>query len=777
LLIVADEPTRPQVPLWQLKPFDRVTLSNGNKHDVDPVRIPAGTDFRQVPDDEYVGQPGLPPRSEIRRTLRYRIHRQADGNDYDIYGRNIDKIELYEDMLLAQARKHLREDLFDDSYRYLEHLVRLAPNWPGLANLRLELHHREAVRLKIASRWENAFEEFLLAEKESTALTQAAPVDGQPAFVPLSPPIDTQVDDLVNQWIGSFVEKKEWDQARQVLARVEATRPNTPSVARWREKITADASQLRDQGTKAFQDGQFDTAGDLLEEAIARVPSDPQTRSAIETLYQSQGHLRVGLEIAPTFFGGPADWTTADLRAIDLIHQRLVDEIIRDGQTRFESRLLSSIARPDEFLNRRVVIEVAPGRQWTGSGKTVSVLDVQRLWSESCRPDSPFYHPALARLVVAMTIEPPARLTIDFERPQPRPEVWLTLPLVAMTKGPQAGWFGLGPFAVDRRDERSIRYRRNPSFGIENKPVLRQVTERILPQSADRLRALANQEIDLALDLPPKQWSNAANVPQTHVVLRPTPTVFALQFNFRQQFLRDRTVRRAIRYGLDINALMQQLGLAQKGVQRPTAVWPVGSFGYDPSIIPTNSDIVLARTLIEATKKKIGVLPTLRLVHTGSEADRLACERIANNLTRIGLKINVAPFDPRSPVSPLAADLRYVGLTVNDPVFDVMTFLTRDNPTLAEFASPWLRQMLVELVDIPNQSAAREFLPRLHKVLYDDVAVLPLWQYQERWVVSNRVAHLPENIDNVYQGIAEWTVRPGFPPDPTAAEPATAGRR
>ncbi|MBY0585730.1 hypothetical protein K2X85_01050 [bacterium] len=760
---VGADPPR-AVPFWQLERFDRVTLSNGNRHDIDPVRIPPGTDLRAVADDEYVGQPGLPLRAELRRSVKYRIRRQADGKEYEVFGRHIDKIELYEEMLLGQARKLLRDDRFDECFRYLDHLSRISPDWPGLAEFRVEFHHREAVRLKVASQWEKAFWEFLQVEKEVASL---------PSEPTLSPPVDQQIDELVDRWLAGLIEKEDWGEARRVIARVESARPDTPSAMVRRQQIEKQASALRDQGLQGIEKGQFDQARKLLEDALARVPSDPQTRSSLDSLYQKQGHLRVGLEIAPSFFGGPADWTPADLRAIDLIHERLVQETIRDGEASFQSRLLPSIQRPDEFLNRRVIIRIADGRRWPDTGKDVSILDVHRLWSESCRPESPFYHPALARLVVGLTVEHPSGLVIDFERPQPRPEVWLTLPLISLNARSESNWSGLGPFAMVSKEEGQVRYQTNKDYGLAGKPIVQQVTERVIPHSPDRLRAFAHEEIDLALDLPPSYWPIAQNLPRAKLIRRQAPTVFALQFNFRQAFLRDRTVRRAIRYGLDTDTITRKLGLSKEDVVRPTTIWPVGSFGYDTSIVPAKGDLVLSKTLLSASQKKFGVIPSLRLVHTGSEADRQACEAIAQDLSRVGLRITVASFDPRSPVSPLSADLRYVGLTIKDPVFDVMTFLTRDNPTLAEFSGPWLRQLLVDLVDVPNQSAARDLLPRLHRVLFDDVSVLPLWQYHERWLVSDRVSGIPSSSENVYDGVADWQVRPGTPPAYWSAEPVT----
>jgi hypothetical protein len=109
---------------------------------------------------------------------------------------------------------------------------------------------------------------------------------------------------------------------------------------------------------------------------------------------------------------------------------------------------------------------------------------------------------------------------------------------------------------------------------------------------------------------------------------------------------------------------------------------------------------------------------------------------------------------------------------VTDPIYDVVTLLTRDNPSLSEHGSPWFRQKLVELVDVPNLSVASDVLPELLRILHEDMVLLPLWQWTDHFAVSNGVSNLPEGPANVYQGITEWMVTPRQPP--SYLQPAVA---
>ena len=113
---------------------------------------------------------------------------------------------------------------------------------------------------------------------------------------------------------------------------------------------------------------------------------------------------------------------------------------------------------------------------------------------------------------------------------------------------------------------------------------------------------------------------------------------------------------------------------------------------------------------------------------------------------------------------PLDADIRYESYTVSDPLYDVVTLLTRDNPTLAQHGSPWFRQLLVELIETPNLSTAARLLPQLQEVLFEDATILPLWQWTDCFAVSDAVAGVAEAPPTLYHRVADWKVEPRFPP-------------
>jgi len=754
----------PAAPLWERRPFDRITLADGKTIEIDPVRIPAGTDLSAVKDDEYVGQPGLPPRAEIRRPVKYLIHDQTTGKEDQIYGRTVRKIDYFEDLCLAQAKREITAGRFDTSEKYLSAAGKLVPSWPGLNEAWVEHFYRQGSRLRLASQWGPSFASLLNANKKQASLEK--PVE-------LAPPVPELLDDVVTKWLNSFIAKGDYLSVRQTIGRVEQEYPDGASAPRIRRDLIAKSRGSFDAAMKNIAENRWEDARLELENALNINPTDEEIRKAVDALYQTHGHLRVGVEQSASFFGGPADWSTADHRAAELVHLTMMQREFVGTEFEWKSLVLSQVERPDEYLNKRAVIRLKEGLRWPKDGKNVSIIDVQRLLIESCRPNGSYFHPAFARLVIRMETSASGRITIDFERPQLRPEAWLVMPLIRLSDNNSGS--GIGPFLLSERKSSSSVYLANPYFAVKERPVIKRVTEFQFPKGADRLAALAENRIDLATDLPPADWSKAGQIPGIRVATFELPTVYVLQFNFNQRVLRDRILRRAMACGIDHKRILSTLGLngTDESIMT-TAPWPPGMIGYDDTIKPRPHDVVLARTLVAAMVQKYSTLPTLRLVHFPSEVDRQACKEIAHDLEQIGLKISLVEFDPAAPVSPLTADLRYVPLNVRDPVYDTMTFLTRDNPSLGEHASPWLRQLLVDLVEVPNLSTAQQLLPKLHRLLYDDVAVIPLWQFKHRLAVSERVVGPATTPTSAYEKIIDWMIKPGYPPAGWTAEPTNA---
>lgn len=737
----------PAVPLWQLNPFDRLTLTNGFKHDVDPVRLPKGTEFF-VEDGTYVGRPGLPARREIQRLFLYRIRLQSNGLEYYVQGRHIEAIDLYEDLLLAEAQRLIGAYRFEEAYPYLERLAERDPDWPGLAEALVQYHREEGIRSDILGRPDRAFWSLVEALRATRALAEPDS---------LASSIEADIDRIADKWASERQRSNDYSEVRRIVARLESVRPDSPVAAKHRAEIARDVQTLLAEGESLQSQNEPLLALGRLETAAGMDPGSLAVRSALEEAYRTHAHLRVAVEKLP-FLGGPLPQTQADRRVFPLLHLAIEAPVSGSNPPAWSSSILTSLEPPDSTDLKRFVLTLRPGLRWPDD-KAVTPVDLERLLVMTCREDSPLYNPAFARLASGFKSELPDRLILDFRVPQPRPQSWFDMPFSRATTTPEGTqWLGLGPFIVQRRNRDQIDFR---GRGTDSS-VMAMVTEHAIDNVADRLAALQGNRVDVVTNLLPRQAEIAKSIARARVVSLSTPIVHVVQFNWNQRALRDRTLRRAIAYAIDRNAILERLGASSDAATLPSAPWPIGSFGYDSSILPRPYDPVLAKTLVAAVRRKGLSIPNLRLLHGGTQADRLVCEQMAAGLKAAGVEVALEAFDPASPSSRKTVDLVYTALTITEPVQDVVHVLTRDNPSLWNYASPWLRQAVVDLSQEIRVTETARLLPRLHRILHDDVALLPIWQETPYIVVSERVSGLSENPPSTYDGILQWKVRPGF---------------
>jgi tetratricopeptide (TPR) repeat protein len=103
-------------------PFDVVTLdkaNDGKVYKVYPLRLPG----RRVPE-------------KPRPSEKLRVKLLENEQEYDIAWSNIVKLELYEQLVLAETNKLAAEGKLDDAYEQLNFLFAYYPQTPGLAEAR-----------------------------------------------------------------------------------------------------------------------------------------------------------------------------------------------------------------------------------------------------------------------------------------------------------------------------------------------------------------------------------------------------------------------------------------------------------------------------------------------------------------------------------------------------------------------------------------------------------------------------------------------------------------
>ncbi len=131
----------------------------------------------------------------------------------------------------------------------------------------------------------------------------------------------------------------------------------------------------------------------------------------------------------------------------------------------------------------------------------------------------------------------------------------LALPSASITRKDGNKLIGTGPFRLLESSEKSLSLERNPTYFRPGLPLLARVDVRSYPSRSDALMAYRRGEVQLVSNLHAENLRAAGLDPGKAATVN-TPSVWFLGFNASSAPFDDVRVRRAIRAGLDVRALV-----------------------------------------------------------------------------------------------------------------------------------------------------------------------------------------------------------------------------
>ena len=103
-------------------------------------------------------------------------------------------------------------------------------------------------------------------------------------------------------------------------------------------------------------------------------------------------------------------------------------------------------------------------------------------------------------------------------------------------------------------------------------------------------------------------------------------------------------------------------------------------------------------------------------------------------------------------------DVLYAELIMREPLVDAASVFGPAG--LAPTADPFLSLALRRLDEAANWKEARDTLHELHRLLYEDVTLLPLFQMIDYFVYQTGLTGLQDRPIAFYQNVERWRVVP-----------------
>lgn len=774
-------PAAPRI--FEGDPFDRLTLDEANENAVLRVRT------IQFPNRQVPAKP--------KPSDKLRVKLIEDGKDYDIAWQNIKKVELFENMVLDEARQLAAAGKIDEAFDYYSFLVEQYPRTEGLAQARQLYLFQSAI---FAFRQKNYAEALGILEELYTLNPNFRATEASPTVV-------QSLGSMADNLIGTYVAKNDYRSARILLERLVRMYQagNEPFAAKWIAQLSELAAAERDKAQMLLSEKKYVEAYDASTKMRNIWPAVPGGEQLLAEMSRVYPLVLVGVSQPAKAFDSRSLIDPAARRAGRLVQRQLMDFSGMGPEGGKYTSPYGSFVRSDDGTS--FTFEVKP----PASGATLlSAFDLSQRLLQVADPKNADYQAAWARLVSAVQVKQGNQVQVDLRLPHVLPAALLQVDALQTTADSRAGK-GFAPYQVFSADANISRFARNDRspFAIAGQPA--EVLERYFDDPQRAILALKRGEIDVLDQVYAPDVAALSQDSNLVVKQYSAPTTHFLLINRENPYLANRTFRRALLYAADRNSLLQQAWL--KGQKLPgwrviSGVFPAPNaagdnvaYGYDDSIPPRDYDPRLAlilkvlsqRQLKAEAERKLGEAqakqaaadarqaeaegkppeaegkkpevdvkqaeaPKFRplvLGHPADEGTRLACRILVKQWQLVGIEVKLQEFpvgvfrDPQN-----KCDLTYVHAATWEPIIDAARLFGAEG--LAPTDNPYMRLAIKQIESATNWQQVRQRMQQLHQLVHEDVTVIPLWQTYDYYAFRQNLTGLEMNRATLYQNVQQW---------------------
>ncbi|MHC4399163.1 MAG: tetratricopeptide repeat protein, partial [Planctomycetota bacterium] len=433
-----------QVPLYELEPFDRITLNTGEVIDVLPIDLPN----RRVPEKLPTGM--------------VQVRLLEDSTElYELPWRSVATVELFEQMVLGEAGGVIAEARqltqsgdsdgatarLDDAYEYFDFLLDEDPKLPGLEAVIDDYLHAEALLLQAKGQHGAALARFReLAQRN-----------------PNRPGVEEGLGQTTEWLVDRYVEADDYWAARRLLRNLAGVAADHPTVKRKEGQFIADASALLANGKEAVRSGKLRDAHEAGRRVMHVWPHLPGAQEFMDSIQRQHPRVVVGVCL-PAVDDRPGrlhDW--ASRRASRLAHRTLTEFVGRtSGGPEYDCPLGELRI---ERLEHRLAVQVDQGIRWSGGAYLLTGYDLARQFLAMADPASPDFRIDWADRNPRVSVEGVFTANADLSRPHVRPEALLRTLVIrrpashdpAVSGADQAG-LSNGPYVVDQPSQHEVIY-------------------------------------------------------------------------------------------------------------------------------------------------------------------------------------------------------------------------------------------------------------------------------------------------------------------------------
>lgn len=334
------------------------------------------------------------------------------------------------------------------------------------------------------------------------------------------------------------------------------------------------------------------------------------------------------------------------------------------------------------------------------------------------------------RLLVAVTLKEYSAKLLTSDLP--------ALKLLPKNRGDGTAMVGSGPFKFVAKTDNSIELARNAEH-FDTVPFVDRIVFRVIRDDLTRVQKLLKGEVDLAqAEIPNDKIKNFS---RDEFLMQQYPglSMTYMLVNFNDPVLKQKRVREAIDLSINrediVKYKMAGLGEAATSLMTP----------QNPFFL---HDLKGSTQNLEAAKKIIsdlGLVGTRLLLKTSNVPVAVDNGKVlANQISQSGLKIDLQSLEWGVFYGDVSkgrfqlAILRWVGST--DPDLYRLAFHSSEKPpgrNRGSYSNEVLDKLLDQGISIEDMNKRIKLYNEVQKIVYDDLAIIPLW-YDMLVALSNK---------------------------------------
>ncbi len=727
-------------------PFDVITLKKdaGNRSvKVSPIDFPG----RKVP-------------QSAKDTDRFRVtFTLFPDRIYEILWKDIEKVILFEELVLQRANVLLEQKRFSEAFEHLDFLMKNYPQTQGLLKLRRDFLFRSATEMAGQRRLPHALgvlEEFQRAfpdDKDKDKIRNA-------------------ISNVSSQLVESYFIANDLATARAMIIRLERDyskeKEPLPVVVKWRGKFLELATGFRDIAIRERDAGDYSKARQAALRMLAIEPDIEGGKQFLNELILEYPMIRVGVfqtSDRPNT-SSLADWPSfrmGQLISTPLFEFRSTGP--EGGQYRF---------RYGSFLHNDDRTELDLMIQNPGKDSVPDSLEMSQAFLDRATVGNATYVPGWASIVDSVSVFGTEKVKLKLRRPHVLPQAFLQWQMniknskqvsnsLYRLKSSEPGlkrfeWAETNPPAdYQPREIQEILYSDPQKAVVDLMRGDIEIIDRLFPADANRLRTVTSVGMD--------QYA----LPMVHMLIPKTKNLY----------MDDREFRRALLYAINREGILngEILGNSSSNVSRViSGPFPFGAtdadpiaYAYNKSVDNVAYDPRLAKVLLMLTKAKLKNLaekrqeiftpiPTIKLGVPDYESAKVAGEAIVQawKLIEVPAELVVLKNMP-GPNEESEADFIYVSAAVWEPATDAERLLGIGGP--AQSNNQFIVHALGELSIARNWREVRQRCQDLHALVAAHLPILPLWQVGDTFAYRREVLGIAKKPTGLYQDVQKWRLQ------------------